>query len=117
MAAILQTRGPVVTPQVVKNVWKFLHMMRNDQFIKAAKELEKLNLGMLVNTAVKRGRMSIVFVKKSPVETRAILEMNWDLCPISYYESRYNQPVSKSVPLSMRAYLVKEGVIASKQLT
>ncbi len=35
MSAILQTKGPAVIPQVIKNVWKFLHMMTTDQFVRA----------------------------------------------------------------------------------
>ena len=116
MAAILQTKGPVVTPRVVKNVWKFLHMMTSTQFDKAANELQVLNLGKFVMIKVKRGRTSPVFVKRSPAEVGTVLAMNEDLCTLSYYESRYNQSVSKSVTLSVRAQLASLGLVAAKQL-
>ena len=116
MAAILQTKGPVVTPVVVKNVWKFLHMMTSTQFEKAAKELEGLNLGTFVVLQVKGGNKSPVFVKRSPAEVGTVLEMKEDLCTLSYYESRYSESVSKSVTLSVRAQLADLGLVAAKQL-
>lgn len=115
MAAILQTKGPVVTAQVVKNVWRFLHMMTSDQYNKACKELEGLNLGTLVTLSNVR-KASVVFVKRAPAEALPIIEMNQDLCSLEYYESRYNQPVSKSISLNMRHGLAKMGVLSPKQL-
>ena len=115
MAAILQTKGPVVTPRVVKNVWTFLHMMTSTQFEKAAKELDGLNLGQFVVLQVV-GNKSAVFVKRSPAEVGAVLAMNENLCTLSYYESRYSESVSKSISLSVRAQLTKMGLIAAKQL-
>ena len=116
MAAILQTKGPLVTPRVVKNVWKFLNMMTTTQFEKAAKELRNLNLGTLVTLKGNRGRMTHVFVKRSPTEVGAVLAMNEDLCTLSYFESRYSESVSKTVTLNVRAQLVHMGLIAAKQL-
>ena len=116
MAAILQTKGPVVTPKVVRNVWRFLHMMTTPQFEKASKELEALNLGTLVNLRL-RSRASFVFIKKSPSEVMPILASNEDLCSLEFYASRYNQSVSKSVPLGVRHELVQQHLILAKQLT
>ena len=116
MAAILQTKGPVVTPKVVKNSWKFLNMLTTIQFEKAAKELQTLNLGTLVTLKGKRGRMTFVFVKRSPAEVGTVLGMNEDLCTLSYYESRYSESVSKTVTLHVRAQLANMGLISSKQL-
>ena len=116
MAAILQTKGPVVTPRVVKNVWKFLNMMTTTQFEKAAKELQNLNLGTLVVIKGKCGSPSSAFVKRSPAEVYTVLAMNEDLCTLSYYESRYSESVSKTVTLNVRAQLANMGLIAAKQL-
>ena len=117
MAAILQTKGPVVTPRGVKSSWKFLCMMTTTQFEKAAKELEGLNLGTFVVLKVKgRGNKSPVFVKRSPAEVGTVLEINEDLCTLSYYESRYSESVSKTVTLNVRAQLASLGLVAAKQL-
>ena len=116
MAAILQTKGPVVTPVVVKNVWKFLHMMTTIQFEKAAKDLQALNLGTFVIMKGKRGSPSSVLVKRSPAEVGTVLAMNGDLCTLDYYESRYSESVSKSVTLNVRSQLANMGLIAAKQL-
>ena len=116
MAAILQTKGPVVTPRVVKSVWTFLNMMTSIQFEKAAKELQTLNLGTLVMMKGKRGKTTPVFVKRSPAEVGTVLVMNEDLCTLSYYESRYSGSVSKTVTLNVRAELANMGLIAAKQL-
>ena len=110
MAAILQTKGPVVTPQVVRNV------MTTIMFEKAAKELQALNLGSFVPVQQSVGRGAFVFVKRSPVEVGAVLAMNEDLCSLSYYESRYSESVSKSITLNLRAQLANMGLIAAKQL-
>ena len=116
MAAILQIKGPVVTPQVVKNNWKFLHMMTSTQFEKAAKELEALTVGTIVMIKGKRGKTLPVFVKRSPAEVGTVLAINEDLCTLGYYELRYNQSVSKSVTLNVRAQLASLGLVAAKQL-
>ena len=117
MAAILQTNGPVVTPKVVKNNWKFLRMLTTIQFEKAAKELQALNLGTIhVLIIGKLGKTMLVFVKRLPAEVGAVLAMNEDLCTLSYYESRYSESVSKTVTLNVRAQLANMGLIAALQL-
>ena len=116
MAAILQIKGPVVTPQVPKSSWRFLNMMKTDQFEKAARELETLNLGTLVNLKPSGMRGMVVFVKKPPQEVIAALRENEDLCPLDYYEQRYYAPVSKIVKLRVRSELLQMGILSAKQL-
>ncbi len=100
----------------MRNVWRFLHMMTNGQFLKPARDLETLQLGSVV-TIHQRGKPTYVFVKKPPVEAMPILAVNADLCSLDYYESRYNQTVSKSITLGVRHELVVKKLISAKQVT
>ena len=100
-------KGPVVTPRSLQ--------ITTDQFTYAAIELETRQLGAFVKVENK-GKPSVVFVKKSPEQARPALELNEDLCTYSVYESRYKQPVSKSITLNMRAYLANKGFISAKLL-
>ena len=119
MAAVLQCKGPVVTHRVVTNVWRFLHMMTTNQFVKACEELQTLGLGQIVSIKYgATGRQTVVFVKKQPDDTsRFTLNQNSDLCTVDYYEMWYKESVSKSVPLNARSELVRMGMVAAKQLT
>ncbi len=120
MAAILQTKGPVITPAIVKHTWKFLYMMTTKMYVKAAEELQALNLGTLIpvrGTTV--GHPSQVFIKKKPEEVMDVLQMNPDLCEVEYYARRYNQPISKStqgISLAVRHKLASMGVVPQKLL-
>ncbi len=114
MAAILQSKGPVITPRAAKSGWTFLNTMNSDQFREAAKGLETLNLGTLV--AIKGSKARVVFVKKPPDEVRDILKSHEDLCPVEFYEKRYKQPVSKMITLGVRSELVRMRFLIEKQL-
>ena len=115
MAAILQTRGVLVTPAVIKSNCNFLHMMSTHQFIKAAQGLVELNLGILVNVSPKHGQPSKVFVKKPPEEVQGVLAMNSDLCSPDFYAERYLMPSSKMITLKVR-YRVAEMRVCPEKL-
>ena len=117
MAAILQTRGPVVAHNVVVWNWKFLKMLSSKQFIAAANDLHAAGLGTLVNIQTSGGgRSSMIFLKKAPDEIADILMENSDLCSLDHYVARYNLPVSKSISLGVRHRLAQMGVISAKLL-
>ena len=119
MAAVLQCKGPVVTHRVVSNVWRFLHMMTTNQFVKACEELQTLGLGQIVSVKNAPSRRQLaVFVKKQLDDaSRLTLNQNSDFCTVDYYEMRYKESVSKSIPLNARSELVRMGAVAAKQLT
>lgn len=106
MAAILQTTGPVTLHRVLARNWKFLNMLTVKQYLTAASSLEGLGLGSLT---MQKG--SHVFLKKSPEESQAILEVNPDLCNPEYYKVRFFQPVSKYVPQDMQDSLVQYSLV------
>ncbi len=110
MAAILQSRGPVVTHKVVIWGWKFLKMMSSKQFIGVANDLQDANLGTVMKFQT-ASRLSFVFIKKPPHEITEALAANLDLCSLEYYTTRYNLPVSKSVPLGIRHQLTSMGLV------
>ena len=118
MAAILQTKGPIVTPTVAKFNWKFLHMMSTRQFLKAAADLESLRLGRLVNLSQVAQKPSMVFLKIPPDDIMMELQMdsNADLCSIEIYTKQFHKPVSKSVSLNLRSRLVSTGLVPEKLL-
>ena len=115
MAAILQTRGPVVEHKVVVWNFKFLKMMTAKQFVAAATELHEANLGQMMSVKC-GGRPYMVFIKRPPEEIQDALLMNQDLCQVDYYATRYRLPVSKSVSFALRASLVQSGVVPAKLL-
>ena len=117
MNALLEIKGPIVTPAVVKSNCTFLHMMTTGQFMKAAQELHDLGLGTLVSVkTAKTGQPSKVFVKKAPEDVQVLLEANPDLCNGEYYAVRYNQPVSKSINLGVRFRVAEMGLLPKKIL-
>ena len=109
MAAILQTSGPVTIHAVICRNYKFLSKSTADQFMEAAHELQSLNLG----SVVAMGR-SCVFIKRPPDEVMIILDANPDLCSRDFYRSRYNKPLSKSVPLGIRHQLSTKKLVPAK---
>ena len=112
MAAILQTKGPIVTPALTKHSWKFLYMMSSKQFLKAAQDLAEINLGQLMDLHF-RSKHAMVFVKKPPLEIACELEKHPDLCSNEYYVQRYNMPSSKSlqcISLNVRQHVALLGL-------
>ena len=109
MAAILQTKGPIVTPAVTKHSWKFLYMMSTKQFMKAAEDLQAINLGQLLTLKTN----SVVFVKRLPMEIGTDLMAHPDLCSLDYYSERYNMPSTKSlqcISLNVRQQVASLGL-------
>ena len=115
MNALLEIKGPIVTPQVVKSNCTFLHMMTTGQFMNAAQELHDLGLGTLISVKT-AGQPSKVFVKNAPEVVQVILKANPDLCNGEYYAVRYHQPVSKSINLGVRFRVAQMGLLPKKIL-
>ena len=78
MMAILTTAGPVSTYRAVQYTRKSLHCIFRQQFVKAATELHKNNLGALVKLDGKGCRTN-VFIKKPPDEVGEALYPYIDL--------------------------------------
>ena len=119
MAAILQSRGPIVTPAATKHNWNFLHMMSTKQFIKAGGALQDLRLGNLVSVKTRGGKHASVFVKKAPADVALDLSEHPDLCSLEYYEMRYNTQIAKSladISLMIRQHFAEAGQVPAHLL-
>lgn len=106
--AILRTAGPVATPKSVKAAKRSLNYhMTTEQFLKAAKELEKGSFGRLISLPNTRGgKPCNVFLKNPPGQVQQILEANKELCTPSVYCARYKKGTSKRIGFPLRAKLV-----------
>lgn len=111
MTAILQTLGPVATCRTIRANWKFLKSATRQQFLSAAKELERLGYGAVVNLSQN------VFIKKPPHEVREALHANPEICEEDLYAIRYIKAPSKVVSEHLRLQLIKMGYITLSQLT
>ena len=111
--AILTTAGPVSTYRAVQYTRKNLHCIFRQQFVKAATELHKSNLGELVKLDGKGCRTN-VFIKKPPDEVREALYPYADLCTVETYKKRYQLPASKSISFSLRTKLVAAQLVSEK---
>ena len=115
MTAILQTAGPVSTRYAIRQNWRFLRSVPSEEFVKAARDLEKLNLGTLVCLEHEKAISSRVFLKKPPIEVTKILNANPSLCSPETYMKRYKMPTTKSITFAVRAKLVKLKLVSEKQ--
>ncbi|XP_072015208.1 uncharacterized protein [Amphiura filiformis] len=113
MAAIVQTNGPVSTHNAAGRVRPFLSCLTSGQFMKAGKELEAANLGMLVNLGMS-GRGAHVFVKKPPDEAFPGLQANPDLCSPDFYREKYFRAPPACITWKQRASLVAMGCVSEK---
>lgn len=114
MKAVLETAGPVATPQSLKSVKRSMHLVTTKQFMEAAEELEKNNFGKLIKIAMgSRGKPAVVFIKKPPSEME-ILRTNTEWCTFDVYAARYKKVASKTIGLQLRAKLVSMKLV-SKQ--
>lgn len=82
-----------------------MHLVSSKQFVEAAEELEKCNLGQLLKMSM-GSRMLNIFIKKPPSDIEAILRSNPHLCIFEIYAARYRKPPSKAIGLQLRAKLV-----------
>ena len=81
--------------------------MTTEQFLEAARELEKGSFGKLVSLPNNRGgRPWTVFLKNPPAQVEKILETNAELCSSSVYCARYKKGTSKKIGFPLRAKLV-----------
>ena len=117
MKGILNTRGPVCTRVATKNTSELLRFLKLAQFIEAATELERLQLGKFVTLSAYHGHASHVFIKKSPDEAAQGLSANPELCSLPVYSARYNRSPSKSIKFKLRARLVAMKLVPEKLLT
>lgn len=115
MAGILQTTGPLSTVAAVKRVKMSLNTMMASQFVEAAEELERVQLGRLVTVPSSVARAK-VFIKKPPHEVEAILIANPGLCTPEVYATRYAKQTSKAIGLQLRAALVAKKYVTQKQV-
>ncbi len=114
-SAILQTTGAVTTCKVIITNNRFLHNTNFsvERFLEAANSLQSLGLGKVVTV----GKLSLkAFIKKPPSEVADILNENFDLCSPEYYEERYNQPLSRTVSLSVRHQLMTAKLVPKQLL-
>ena len=113
MEAILKLPGPVATPRAVKATRRcFLHNLLTNNFIEAAEELEKANLGKVVTLQNKGGIPLKIFLKKPPVEAQQVLGVNPDLCQFEMYSMQYAKGSPKSIAFPLRARLVAMKLVA-----
>ena len=118
MAGILNATGPVCTREAAKNTSEVLRFLKAAQFVEAAAELERRQLGQLVTLSANQGKghASYVFIKKSPDEAAQVLSANSELCSLDVYSARYNKPPSKSIGFQLRARLVSMKLVPKKLL-
>ena len=106
------TSGPVSTPKAVKATKLRLHLSTTEQFIEAAKELQKANFGSLISIESTNGQTLYVFVKKPPVEVEEVLSVNPDLCDNAVYAARYMNNPPKAIGFALRAKLVAMNLVS-----
>ncbi|XP_072015233.1 uncharacterized protein [Amphiura filiformis] len=104
MAAILQTKGPIVTHQAVRGSWRFLRHLASRPYLAAAVQLQNLNFGSVVTV-----NTSQYFFKKRPMEIVDLLTANPDLCGVEFYNARFNMPTSSAITQNMRLKLIDLG--------
>ena len=83
-----------------------MNSMTTKQFLEAAQELEKYNLGRLMSLKIASQVNQDVFIKRPPDEVKEALSMNPALCTADVYAARYAKGSSKSIGLQLRAKLV-----------
>ena len=106
MAAILQTKGPIITHQAVRGSWRFLRHLASKPYVSAAMQLQKLNFGAVVNVGT-----SQYFKKKRPDEVSSLLLAHPDLCTLEYYDARFHMPTSSYITPNMRLKLIDFGIV------
>ena len=113
MSAILLMSGPVCSRTTMNsNGPKILRHITSEQFMSAARKLERANLGAVVEVKINMARSSqMVFVKKSPTEVGPGLRDNADLCCVEEYAVRFNMRPPASLSLKLREKLVTMGLL------
>ena len=106
MAAILQTKGPIVNHQVVRGGWRFLRHLTSRPYLSACIQLQKLNLGSVITIST-----SQFFLKRPPVQVASILAAYPELCNLDYYSGRYFMPTSTVIAEKMRLKLINSGQV------
>ena len=101
MSAILQTKGPIVTHQVVRGSWRFLRHVTSKAYLSAATRIANSNLGSVVDV-----NKSHYFVKRPPHEVVQFLTLNPGICNPDYYTERYRLPTSSAITRNMRNKLI-----------
>lgn len=114
MAAILQSKGRIITHKVVLYNWRFLKLLTAKQFANAAHELEALHLGQVYASSYLGATGSTVFIKAPPEEVQEYLSLNEELCAPEFYIKKYNLPISSTVPSYIVQMLATDGVISQE---
>ena len=114
MPVILRAKGPIVNTQVVRVSARSLRALKGNQFISAALQLQRLNLGSIITLKNLKGHQtSEFFVKRPPSEVCGILGSRPELCDVEYYQERYFMPISPAIPETTRNRLIRLGVVPS----
>ena len=121
MTAILQTAGPVSTPEAIRWGWKFLReacsSSLSTDFLEAGAALEKTGLGYSSKFSVSYGRTSRVFIKRKPEEAVQVLSAIPGLCDPEICLWRYAQLPPKCIGLSLRSKMVALKMVSQRQMT
>ncbi len=111
MSGILLTMGPIAThASFVRQGPIGLRWINKDQFIKAARQLESLNLGHYDSTIA-----GGIFFKKKPDDIKADLEVHQDLASVDDYALRYALRVPASVGPRVKEALIMGGHLLETQ--
>ncbi len=107
--AILMTAGPVSTPVAVKSTRNQLHYSTTEQFIQAAKELEKARFGTYYKSIYNnKGKNPVrIFLKRPPSDVEQLLVANPEI-----YAMRYAKASPKAIGFQLRAKLVELNLVS-----
>ena len=105
--AILLTKGPICTIKAIqKNGPPHLRKVVFNQFVKAATNLQAIDLGRL-----EKVNNSLVYVKKLPAEAKSILEVRDDLCSFEEYIQKFYQAPPKAIKQATWNTIIKLGLV------
>ncbi|XP_072016040.1 uncharacterized protein [Amphiura filiformis] len=112
MSAILLMKGPVCTNTALTNNGPSgVRTVGKQQFLRAANELQALNLGKLVKVKPAHRFGVDVFVKKEPLQIGSDLANNKDLCTWEEYTGRFFMATPACVKKDIRDELVKQVLV------
>ena len=112
--AILNAAGPIVTRRLLgRNGRRSITYVTQEQFDAAARELEGVGIGWIVNDLVQR--CTVTFIKKSPEDVGALVEA-LGLGTAPRYRKRYHMPISTCISQNQRDKLVATGYVTAEQV-
>ena len=114
MRAVLLTPGPISTRLTTRNMSSsFKVAVTKPKFLAAATQLQKANLGYLLQWSCGTTRTYPIFIKRLPLEMTDVLKMeeNSDLCTPEEYEFRFKLPTPASIKEPMQEDLIRQGLV------